>query len=91
VQQLAADLGTIYDRMAQVQSFTSTWVEFLTCVENSHTRLTLSGGADCADWLCGHQIGADCAEGRAAAILTGLQFSEEMQRMPTSALSGGWR
>eukprot|EP00604_Paraphysomonas_vestita_P001674 CAMPEP_0174822380 /NCGR_PEP_ID=MMETSP1107-20130205/15307_1 /TAXON_ID=36770 /ORGANISM="Paraphysomonas vestita, Strain GFlagA" /LENGTH=618 /DNA_ID=CAMNT_0016041103 /DNA_START=103 /DNA_END=1956 /DNA_ORIENTATION=- len=37
------------------------------------------------------QIGADSAEARAASILTGLQFTEEMQNTPTSALSGGWR
>jgi ATP-binding cassette, subfamily F, member 3 len=37
------------------------------------------------------QIGADSAEGRAATILTGLQFTEEMQNTPTSSLSGGWR
>jgi ATP-binding cassette subfamily F protein 3 len=31
------------------------------------------------------------AESRAAAILSGLQFSDEMQKGTTSALSGGWR
>jgi len=36
-------------------------------------------------------IGAQSAESRAAAILSGLGFSEEMQSGPTSALSGGWR
>jgi ATP-binding cassette subfamily F protein 3 len=36
-------------------------------------------------------IGVDSAESRAATILTGLQFSEEMQKSPTEALSGGWR
>ena len=36
-------------------------------------------------------IGADNATTRAATILTGLQFSHEMQYSPTSALSGGWR
>jgi ATP-binding cassette subfamily F protein 3 len=37
------------------------------------------------------QIGADTAEARAASILTGLQFTEEMQSKPTTELSGGWR
>lgn len=37
------------------------------------------------------QIGADTAEARAASILTGLQFTEEMQSKPTTQLSGGWR
>lgn len=37
------------------------------------------------------QIGADRAESRAAAILSGLQFTTEMQQAPISALSGGWR
>ena len=37
------------------------------------------------------QIGADTAEARAASILTGLQFTEEMQGKPTTQLSGGWR
>jgi len=36
-------------------------------------------------------IGADNATTRAATILSGLQFSNEMQTGPTSALSGGWR
>jgi ATP-binding cassette subfamily F protein 3 len=34
---------------------------------------------------------ADAALSRAAMILSGLQFSPEMQYGPTSALSGGWR
>lgn len=34
---------------------------------------------------------ADAALSRAAMILSGLQFSPEMQNGPTSALSGGWR
>ena len=37
------------------------------------------------------QIGADSAEARATMILTGLQFTEEMQNKPTTQLSGGWR
>ena len=37
------------------------------------------------------QISVHTAESRAASILAGLQFSEEMQKGPTSALSGGWR
>ncbi len=36
-------------------------------------------------------IEAHSAEARAAAILAGLGFSEETQRGPCSALSGGWR
>ena len=36
-------------------------------------------------------LSADSAESRAATILSGLQFSPEMQAGPTSALSGGWR
>lgn len=36
------------------------------------------------------QIGADDAEARASSILTGLQFTEEMQSKPTKQLSGGW-
>lgn len=36
-------------------------------------------------------IGAHSAEARAAAILTGLGFSNEEQGRPTKAFSGGWR
>ena len=36
-------------------------------------------------------LDATSAESRASTILSGLQFSAEMMRMPTSALSGGWR
>ncbi len=36
-------------------------------------------------------LSADSAESRAAMILSGLQFTTEMQAGPTSALSGGWR
>lgn len=36
-------------------------------------------------------IGADKAHGRAASILSGLQFTPQMQASPTSSLSGGWR
>ena len=36
-------------------------------------------------------IGVDSAESRAATILSGLQFTEEMQKASTSSLSGGWR
>lgn len=36
-------------------------------------------------------LGSDSAEARASMILSGLQFTTEMQRGPTSALSGGWR
>lgn len=38
-----------------------------------------------------NQLSADSAEARAAIILSGLQFTPEMQAGPTSALSGGWR
>jgi ATP-binding cassette subfamily F protein 3 len=36
-------------------------------------------------------IGAETAESRAAMILSGLQFTEQMQLASTSSLSGGWR
>ena len=36
-------------------------------------------------------LAADSAEARASMILSGLQFTPEMQTGPTSALSGGWR
>lgn len=36
-------------------------------------------------------INAHAAESRAATILSGLGFSDERQRGPCSALSGGWR
>lgn len=36
-------------------------------------------------------LSSDSAEARAAMILTGLQFTPEMQRAPISSLSGGWR
>ena len=36
-------------------------------------------------------IGADSAEARASAILTGLQFLEEQKSWPTASFSGGWR
>ncbi len=36
-------------------------------------------------------IDASTAESRASSILSGLQFTTEMQGMPTKALSGGWR
>jgi ATPase subunit of ABC transporter with duplicated ATPase domains len=36
-------------------------------------------------------LGADTAESRAIAILTGLQFTEAMQHSPLKSLSGGWR
>lgn len=31
------------------------------------------------------------AEARAAAVLRGLQFTDEMMALPTKRLSGGWR
>eukprot|EP00053_Salpingoeca_punica_P013269 m.119637 g.119637 ORF g.119637 m.119637 type:complete len:746 (+) comp16157_c1_seq1:131-2368(+) len=37
------------------------------------------------------EIDADGAEPRAAEILSGLQFTPEMMKMPTNSLSGGWR
>ena len=36
-------------------------------------------------------LGADTAQSRAAAILSGLQFTESMQHSPIKSLSGGWR
>ena len=35
-------------------------------------------------------IGVETAEARAAAILAGLRFTEDMQRSTTASLSGGW-
>lgn len=37
------------------------------------------------------EIGAYSAEARASAILSGLQFTEEMKQKPTKQFSGGWR
>jgi len=37
------------------------------------------------------EIGASTAEARAAKILRGLQFSDELMKTPTASLSGGWR
>lgn len=36
-------------------------------------------------------IDADGAPGRAASLLRGLQFTEDMMRKPVASLSGGWR
>ena len=36
------------------------------------------------------EIDSATAHARASTILSGLQFSPEMQMMPTAALSGGW-
>jgi ATP-binding cassette subfamily F protein 3 len=36
-------------------------------------------------------IGCATAEARAASILSGLRFTEAMQKCPTDSLSGGWR
>ena len=36
-------------------------------------------------------MGASAAEGRARRILSGLQFTKEMQERPTKDFSGGWR
>ncbi|MGN1079252.1 MAG: ABC-F family ATP-binding cassette domain-containing protein [Alphaproteobacteria bacterium] len=36
-------------------------------------------------------IGANSAEARAGAILYGLGFSQEQQKLPLSSFSGGWR
>ncbi|KAM9958115.1 hypothetical protein ACTFIW_013095 [Dictyostelium discoideum] len=38
-----------------------------------------------------NHIDAHTAESRAAAILSGLGFTEEMQQQPTKSFSGGWR
>jgi len=38
-----------------------------------------------------HAIDAFAAEAQAATILSGLQFTPEMQRQSTKSLSGGWR
>ena len=37
------------------------------------------------------QIGAATAEARAGEILSGLRFTEDMQKQSTDSLSGGWR
>eukprot|EP00939_MAST-03C_sp_MAST-3C-sp1_P002357 g2357.t1 len=37
------------------------------------------------------EMGSSDAESRAAKILSGLQFTKEMQSSPTNSLSGGWR
>lgn len=37
------------------------------------------------------EIEADSAEGRASAILSGLQFTDEMKKQATKDFSGGWR
>jgi ATP-binding cassette, subfamily F, member 3 len=37
------------------------------------------------------QISVHTAESRAATILSGLQFTDEMQQASTDSLSGGWR
>ncbi len=54
------------------------------------------GNADLSVELAGiyerlEMIGSHSAESRAASILSGLRFSEEMQKAPVSSLSGGWR
>jgi ATP-binding cassette subfamily F protein 3 len=36
-------------------------------------------------------LGSDSAEGRASMILSGLQFTPNMQVAPIASLSGGWR
>ena len=36
-------------------------------------------------------MGAGAAEGRARRILSGLQFTKEMQERATQDFSGGWR
>lgn len=36
-------------------------------------------------------LGADTAQSRASAILSGLQFTDAMQASPIRSLSGGWR
>ena len=38
-----------------------------------------------------HDMDADKADSRAAAILNGLGFSPEQQQAATSTFSGGWR
>mmetsp|Transcript_20559 Transcript_20559/g.44746 ORF Transcript_20559/g.44746 Transcript_20559/m.44746 type:complete len:790 (-) Transcript_20559:3226-5595(-) len=51
--------------------------EDLEKLSNIYERLTL--------------LGADTAQSRATAILSGLQFTDEMQAAPIKSLSGGWR
>lgn len=42
-------------------------------------------------WTRLRVIGSHTAESRAAVILSGLQFTLEMQKKPTKEFSGGWR
>mmetsp|Transcript_15665 Transcript_15665/g.43388 ORF Transcript_15665/g.43388 Transcript_15665/m.43388 type:complete len:789 (-) Transcript_15665:3-2369(-) len=51
--------------------------EDLEKLNNIYERLTL--------------LGADTAQSRATAILSGLQFTDDMQASPIKSLSGGWR
>jgi ATP-binding cassette subfamily F protein 3 len=64
-------------RMAQAAEDDKTFSEDLEKLNDIYDRLTL--------------LGADTAQSRASAILSGLQFTEAMQASPISSLSGGWR
>jgi ATPase subunit of ABC transporter with duplicated ATPase domains len=37
------------------------------------------------------ELDSDNAEARAASLLSGLGFDQEMMQMPTRSHSGGWR
>jgi ATP-binding cassette subfamily F protein 3 len=55
-------------------------------------ELAQAGGARAAEIHTRlHEIGAHAAPARAAVILAGLGFDAQMQRLPMSSFSGGWR
>lgn len=64
-------------RLAQAAEDDKKFAEDLKKLNDIYDRLTL--------------LGADTAQSRARAILSGLQFTEAMQASPISSLSGGWR
>ena len=64
-------------RLTQAAEDDEKFSEDLEKLSNIYERLTL--------------LGADTAQSRATAILSGLQFTDEMQAAPIKSLSGGWR
>lgn len=73
----AATTTTIEERQKLLASDDTKFGDDLKKLKDIYERLTT--------------LGADTAESRAIAILTGLQFTEAMQRSPLKSLSGGWR
>jgi ATP-binding cassette subfamily F protein 3 len=65
------------ERLTQATEDDKKFSEDLKKLDDIYERLTL--------------LGADTAQSRASAILSGLQFTEAMQGSPISSLSGGWR